>query len=29
MPGSLLNPKAWKQKLQDLDAARSAPSPGT
>jgi transposase len=22
-----LNPKAWKQKLQDLDAARSAPSP--
>ncbi|HEY6326784.1 MAG TPA: IS66 family transposase [Candidatus Cybelea sp.] len=22
-----LSPKAWKQKLQDLDAARSAPSP--
>jgi transposase len=22
-----LNPKAWKQKLQDLDAARSTPSP--
>jgi hypothetical protein len=22
-----LSPKAWKQKLQDLDAARSAPTP--
>ncbi len=22
-----LNPKAWKQKLKDVDAARTAPSP--